>query len=255
VAARAPRSRRRAPRRPPGPRPILLDARRGGAAAGGQPLKSDFLASVRALKSFPAELRARHDKVEKLERKLARWQRMRTPELSLEQRPPNPLWPVWFAAARERIAEALGARARRIEHFGSTSVPGLSSKNILDVAIGLDVPSGAGVEEALARLGYESYGNSPVDPQTVWLWKLEADRAIVLHICAPRTGRGSPSRWTCGSTSAPIPPSGIATRKRNGASPRTRAWGSWSTPCKLAITVDMVDRAQGWRAAAAESRS
>ena len=48
--------------------------------------RRDVLASVRAVKSFSPELRAKHDKVETLERKLARWQRLRVPELSLEQR-------------------------------------------------------------------------------------------------------------------------------------------------------------------------
>ena len=64
--------------------------------------KGDVLASVRALKSFPPELRAKHDKVETLERKFARWQRMRVPELSLEQCPYDPAWAVWFAEEASR---------------------------------------------------------------------------------------------------------------------------------------------------------
>src|SRR6185295_1721135 len=87
----------------------------------------DVLASVRALKSFPRELRAKHDKVETLEQKFARWQRLRVPDLSLEQRPYNPDWTAWFTHEQAQIASALGLRAVKVEHFGSTSVPGLSS--------------------------------------------------------------------------------------------------------------------------------
>lgn len=47
----------------------------------------------------------------------------------------DPAWPERFAAERERIAEALGDRALRIEHIGSTSVPGLAAKPIVDILV------------------------------------------------------------------------------------------------------------------------
>ena len=47
----------------------------------------------------------------------------------------DPAWPQRFAAERERIAEALGDRALRIEHIGSTSVPGLAAKPIVDILV------------------------------------------------------------------------------------------------------------------------
>jgi GrpB-like predicted nucleotidyltransferase (UPF0157 family) len=48
---------------------------------------------------------------------------------------PDPAWPVRFRAERDRIAAALGERALRIEHIGSTSVPGLAAKPIVDVQV------------------------------------------------------------------------------------------------------------------------
>jgi GrpB-like predicted nucleotidyltransferase (UPF0157 family) len=48
---------------------------------------------------------------------------------------PDPAWPVRFRAERERIAAALGPRALRIEHIGSTSVPGLAAKPIVDLQV------------------------------------------------------------------------------------------------------------------------
>jgi GrpB-like predicted nucleotidyltransferase (UPF0157 family) len=44
----------------------------------------------------------------------------------------DPKWPVLFAREIERIRSALGAKAFSIEHVGSTSVPGLPAKPIID---------------------------------------------------------------------------------------------------------------------------
>jgi len=152
------------------------------AKESGKRLQS-VLDSVRILKKIPPETRAKHERVETLERKLSRWQKVRTPDLPLEQRPYDPEWPAWFAGERERIAGALGPRAPLIEHYGSTAVPGLPSKNIIDIAVGLEAPFElAEVEAALARIGYRAYGNSPVDPEAVWFWRVEGDRAFAVHL-------------------------------------------------------------------------
>ncbi len=47
----------------------------------------------------------------------------------------NPGWPKEFEAHAERIANALGRAALRIEHIGSTSVPGLAAKPIIDILV------------------------------------------------------------------------------------------------------------------------
>ena len=47
----------------------------------------------------------------------------------------DPAWPRRFAVERERIAGALGDRAMRIEHIGSTAVPGLAAKPIVDILV------------------------------------------------------------------------------------------------------------------------
>jgi GrpB-like predicted nucleotidyltransferase (UPF0157 family)/ubiquinone/menaquinone biosynthesis C-methylase UbiE len=49
--------------------------------------------------------------------------------------PYDPDWPASFDAERRRIADALGALALRIEHNGSTAVPGLSAKPIIDIQV------------------------------------------------------------------------------------------------------------------------
>jgi GrpB-like predicted nucleotidyltransferase (UPF0157 family) len=47
----------------------------------------------------------------------------------------DPRWPAEFAAERTRIAAALGSLALRIDHNGSTSVPGLAAKPVIDIQI------------------------------------------------------------------------------------------------------------------------
>jgi GrpB-like predicted nucleotidyltransferase (UPF0157 family) len=47
----------------------------------------------------------------------------------------DPEWPRLFEREAERIRGALGERALRIEHTGSTSVPGLAAKPIIDITL------------------------------------------------------------------------------------------------------------------------
>jgi GrpB-like predicted nucleotidyltransferase (UPF0157 family) len=53
----------------------------------------------------------------------------------------DPDWPRLYEREEERIRAALGDRVIRIEHVGSTSVPGLPAKPLIDVA--LEVPDSA----------------------------------------------------------------------------------------------------------------
>jgi len=49
--------------------------------------------------------------------------------------PYDPNWPSLFEHEATRIREALGDRARVLEHAGSTSVPGLHAKPIIDIVL------------------------------------------------------------------------------------------------------------------------
>lgn len=46
---------------------------------------------------------------------------------------PDPYWPVAYEVLRGRIVGALGERALNVEHVGSTSVPGLPAKPVIDI--------------------------------------------------------------------------------------------------------------------------
>jgi GrpB-like predicted nucleotidyltransferase (UPF0157 family) len=47
----------------------------------------------------------------------------------------DPAWPTLFAREEERIRGILGGRVVRLEHTGSTSVPGLAAKPIVDITM------------------------------------------------------------------------------------------------------------------------
>ena len=67
----------------------------------------------------------------------------------------DPAWPGLFAREAERIRAALGERAVLLEHTGSTSVPGLAAKPIIDMT--LAVPDSSDEESyapALEAAGY-----------------------------------------------------------------------------------------------------
>ncbi len=67
----------------------------------------------------------------------------------------DPEWPRRFEAERARIQAALGADARRIDHIGSTSVPGLAAKPIIDVNLTVgDFGDVGSYDPALVRVGY-----------------------------------------------------------------------------------------------------
>jgi GrpB-like predicted nucleotidyltransferase (UPF0157 family) len=65
-------------------------------------------------------------------------------------------WPQRFDEHRSRIRAALPDRARMIEHIGSTSVPGLAAKPIIDVLVVVDdIDDESAYLPALESAGYE----------------------------------------------------------------------------------------------------
>ena len=67
----------------------------------------------------------------------------------------DPAWPVQFEREAGRIRAALGDGVRLLEHVGSTSVPGLASKPIIDIVIAVpDSSDEASYVPAMEAAGY-----------------------------------------------------------------------------------------------------
>lgn len=72
--------------------------------------------------------------------------------------PHDPAWEDDFLAERSRIADSLREPSVRIEHVGSTSIPAVHAKPILDIAILCNEEGVGPVASALQALGYEYRG-------------------------------------------------------------------------------------------------
>lgn len=69
--------------------------------------------------------------------------------------PYSPNWPIEFEHIAAPIRNALGGLALRVDHIGSTSVPGLAAKDIVDVQVTLpDFDAIDRVTAALTAIGY-----------------------------------------------------------------------------------------------------
>lgn len=70
--------------------------------------------------------------------------------------PYDPSWPARFEAERERLAKVLASWLDGgIHHVGSTAVPGLAAKPVIDIMAGVrDLDEARAAIEPLAALGY-----------------------------------------------------------------------------------------------------
>ena len=81
------------------------------------------------------------------------------PRRSAIVEPYNPNWPALFQRERRRIVAAIGHIAAGVHHVGSTSIPGMPAKPILDIAVLLnDFDDGERCIEPLEKIGYLHMG-------------------------------------------------------------------------------------------------
>ncbi len=69
------------------------------------------------------------------------WVSGAAPGIGIEVTDPDPAWPRQFGNLARRIREALGWRVLQLEHVGSTAVPGLAAKPVIDIDLTVADPS------------------------------------------------------------------------------------------------------------------
>jgi GrpB-like predicted nucleotidyltransferase (UPF0157 family) len=78
------------------------------------------------------------------------------PEAGVAVVDPDPRWPQWYTELESTIRTALGWRVLNIDHVGSTSVPGLAAKPIIDIDLTVADPDNeAAYIPALEAAGFE----------------------------------------------------------------------------------------------------
>jgi GrpB-like predicted nucleotidyltransferase (UPF0157 family) len=90
-------------------------------------------------------------------------------------------WPEEYERLRARVVDVLGEVVLRVEHVGSTAVPGLAAKPIVDLyAVVADLELAA---ERLVTLGYVPEGELGVPGRLGFAWPAEEKRHH-LYICS-----------------------------------------------------------------------
>jgi GrpB-like predicted nucleotidyltransferase (UPF0157 family) len=102
---------------------------------------------------------------------------------------PNPAWPQRFFDTKARIEAVLGLTAVAILHAGSTSVPGLAAKDVIDIDMVVkDVENEDSYVKALESLGFRFLFRQPQWHQNRFFVD-EGDRPgaylINLHVFGP----------------------------------------------------------------------
>lgn len=98
--------------------------------------------------------------------------------------PYDPAWPRLFQEEAERITAAIGAHVLRVEHVGSTAVPNLLAKPVIDIAVA--VASEASADACIAPLTSLRYEYRAIhgDDTARRYYVLDRDgrRAVQIHL-------------------------------------------------------------------------
>jgi GrpB-like predicted nucleotidyltransferase (UPF0157 family) len=107
---------------------------------------------------------------------------------------PKESWPEEFEAIAGALRAALGDLAIRIDHIGSTSVPGLPAKDVIDVQVTVASLDRERLVEALARAGFSDRridrdhrppgASGPDEDWRKFLFQPRTGRAVNLHVRA-----------------------------------------------------------------------
>lgn len=98
--------------------------------------------------------------------------------------PYDPLWLAAFAEEKARLAKALGPLAKAIEHYGSTAVPGLWAKPILDIMVGvLPLSDWEQCKPPLEAMGYDYAEGAGVPEHYIFgRGRNRTERTHLLHV-------------------------------------------------------------------------
>jgi hypothetical protein len=149
-------------------------------------------------------------------------------------------WPAWFAQLHDRIWPAVASHAARIDHVGSTSVPGIAAKAVIDMDIVVeDESSVRPVILALRDVGYSWRGDLGVDGRQAFAY-LGADELPEHHLYLVVEGNKAHLDHVtcCGATTTPVigmarasgPTSRSPPATWTSTSPPRRAWSPSSSP-------------------------
>lgn len=97
----------------------------------------------------------------------------------------DPAWPIRYEHEKKLVLGAIGPEVLGIEHVGSTAVPGLAAKPVVDILAGVkDQRAADGCLAGLAAIGYTDVTPCPEYPDWYYcIGKGEKPHDVHLHLC------------------------------------------------------------------------
>ena len=97
---------------------------------------------------------------------------------------PNQSWHEAYLLEESAIRKALGDLAVDVQHFGSTSIPAIKAKPIIDIAVGVRrFEDGLACVEPMASIGYVYAGSHIVPDDHIFGRDIEGDtRTHLVHV-------------------------------------------------------------------------
>lgn len=95
-------------------------------------------------------------------------------------------WPLLFEREKSLLLTTFPLIICAVEHIGSTSVPGLSSKPIVDIVVGVRALEDAeGIQDEMASLGYKYRGEQGRPERRLYVKSFESNHTnadfLVVH--------------------------------------------------------------------------
>lgn len=96
----------------------------------------------------------------------------------------DPNWINMFNELNQKLSRIFAGRFSRIEHVGSTSIPGMNAKPLIDALIVVDsMDNLAEQKKMMVEEGYE-YRENYVAPNTILFYKTEnGEKVENIHVC------------------------------------------------------------------------
>ena len=80
----------------------------------------------------------------------------------------NPEWPKWFEEIKAYLGEKIARACIRVEHVGSTAIPGMTAKPIIDIIIIIEPGRWEEMKSLLEERGYYYRGNQGIEDREVF---------------------------------------------------------------------------------------
>jgi GrpB-like predicted nucleotidyltransferase (UPF0157 family) len=159
----------------------------------------------------------------------------------------DPAWPTRYEIWRARLTAALGATARRVDHVGSTSVPGLAAKPVIDIQISApDLEDEPAYVPQIEALGIALRSR---DPQHRYFRPSPGSpRDVQVHVCAVGSEWERQHLLFRDFLRADAPTRVAYGRLKRELAVRYRDDRIAYTEAKTGFILDAMDRAEQWAA-------